>query len=140
MKKLKQLFVKVFRLLAIGSTSIFLAACYGTPNFVDTSWKFKVIDADSESPISGLKLSGIGQLTNFEAVTDGSGTVYCNMNLHEIADLDENILVISDIDPEEHGDYSTRIFNGNELITDVESDIKEYNDLVISKTITINSK
>ncbi len=116
---------KLLYLLVTGSTSVFIAACYGMPaEFVSLgSWTIKVRNEDNE-PIRGLEVivlqySG-GAVTpdTFDVqLTDSSGN-----SLHHLSAFDQNVshrheALISDIDGEENGGaYSDTLIarNGSE--------------------------
>ncbi len=96
-----------FKLLATGSATMLLAACYGTyaamygmPVY-DRSGSFQIIDSDTEDPIEGLKVSYEDEDGSFD-YTDSYGMISYNLFTSY---TDEINVIIEDVDDSENGMY-----------------------------------
>lgn len=111
MLKIKNIWKKILYFIVAGSTSIFIAACYGMPaayKYLGT-WKIKMKDEDNK-PIKGLEVK-ILQYSNDSSFVDTINVEVSDSlgeTINEIYSMDEEVnyhykALIRDIDSTENG-------------------------------------
>jgi hypothetical protein len=111
MNIIKNIWKKILYFIITGSTSVFIAACYGIPlNIKDLGpWKIRAVDSQN-NPIQGLKVTIRQYSNNYPvpdtidvATTDTIGSMYTHLQVEEQSTTVRHEAIISDIDGTENG-------------------------------------
>ena len=123
---MRELFIKYFgRFLALLGCSTMVAACYGTPMDMDTTWvEGRVRDAETGAPVNGIRVSVIPGLSHGEnpedmevigreavVVSSSDGIVQAYVEICQDPDVFQIRCI--DVDGSENGSYEPL----NEFVT-----------------------
>ena len=120
MKKMS-LFLKI---IATGSVSLLLAACYGTyaamygMPVTQRAGSFKIVDADTDEPIEGIRVSYLDEESTIN-YSNKDGLVEYNIS---ICDIDEITVFLEDVDENQNGkypEYTTESIDGDDDTLDI---------------------
>lgn len=101
MKRVRSTISKILRLVAIGSTSVFLAACYGVGFYIPSEVEVTFTDEEG-TPIPGLKINGRDDFLGTHWTTDESGEISFTDILNYGGNYD---FFVEDLDGSSKGGY-----------------------------------
>ncbi len=119
-----RLLKKVLGAIAIGSTSLLIAACYGVP--MDFAFCMVKVTTTDDKPIPGLRLRSLSD-TSLESFSDDSGIIV--VDAKDGFDLKGNYL-IEDVDRESNlGEFQSKELN----LSTISQSYPRYYDVVLNK-------